>query len=206
MTKIVNDSKVIHKRQNHSDNSFRKLWTLTEIILARIEVLEHFDQDYSHKDRSRCVLLASASSLVNEEVDRLLYKLLKIALTRVSILENKRDISYRSAFKASNEIECIIRECENYLSKKNHALRHLKTIIIFEHQIAAIVLNQTQCLKCDKSWKISFDLVHHETTVHEEIYTSRMNVFRSLFEQTVCMRLALMITQNCSLINCRLRE
>lgn len=82
---------------------------------------------------------------------RLLYKILEAALTRVSILENRKDISYRFAFKASNGIECIIRECEGDLFKREHALRHIKTTSTLEHQVAAIVLQQTGCLKCDKS-------------------------------------------------------
>lgn len=125
---------------------------------------------------------------------------MKVALTRVSVLERRRNISYNSAFKASNETECIVRECEGDLSKREHAVRHIKTTFTFEHQVAAIVLQQTECLKCSKSWKISSDLVHHETTAHDEVYTSRMNIFRPLFEQPSCTRLARLIRKHICLL------
>lgn len=76
---------------------------------------------------------------------------MKVALTHVSVLERRRNISYNSAFKASNETECIVRECEGDLSKQEHAIRHIKTTFILKHQVAAIVLQQTECLKCSKS-------------------------------------------------------
>lgn len=172
------------------------MWTIAESVLARIEVLEHFDQDYSHDDRPRYASPASASILAKDEADRSLYKILEAALTRVSVLEKRRDISYRSAFKASNGTECIIRGCGGDLSKREHALRHIKTTSTPEHEVAAIVLQQTGCLECDKSWKTPSGLVHHETTVHGEPYTSRMDVFRPLFEQTSCMCPTLMIRKN----------
>ncbi len=145
------DSKATSKRQSHSENSLRRLWTITESVLARIEILEHLDQDNSHNDHPRCVSPVSASNLAEDEADRSLYKILEAALTRVSVLENRRDISYRSAFKASNGTECIVRGCGGDLSKREHALRHIKTTFTPEHQVAAIVLQQTGCLECNKS-------------------------------------------------------
>ena len=65
---------------------------------------------------------------------------MKITLTRVSVLERRKDISYNSAFKALNETKCIVRECEDNLSKREHAVRYMKITFIFEHQIAAIIL------------------------------------------------------------------
>ncbi len=196
MASAFSDNKVISKRQSRSESPLRRLWSIAESVLARIEVLENLDQDYSHDGRPRCVSPASASNLAKDEADRSLYKILEAALTRVSVLENRRDISYHSAFKASNGTECIIRGCGGDLSKRKHALRHIKTTSTPEHQVAAIVLQQTGCLECDKSWKTPSGLVHHETTVHGEAYTSRMDVFRPLFEQTSCMRLTRIIRNN----------
>ena len=184
------ESKVISKRQSRSENPLRRLWTITESVLARIEILEHLDQDYSHDDPPRCVSPTSSSNLAKDEADRSLYKILEAALTRVSVLENRRDISYRSAFKASSGTECIIRGCGGDLSKREHALRHIKTTPTPEHQVAAIVLQQTGCLECNKSWKTPSGLVHHEATVHGDAYTSRMDFFRPVFEQTSCIRLS----------------
>lgn len=77
-----------------------------ESIIARIKVLEHFDQDYFHSDRSS----TNEPILANDEAERSLYKIMEAALARVSVLERRRDISYNSAFKASNGIEYIIRD------------------------------------------------------------------------------------------------
>jgi len=125
---------------------------------------------------------------------------MEAALARVSVLERRRDISYNSAFKASNGTECIIRGCGGDLSKREHAVRHIKTTSTPEHQVAAIVLQQTECLECSKSWKTPSGLVHHETTVHGEAYTSRMDIFRPLFEQSSCTRLALLIRKHICLL------
>ena len=116
---------------------------------------------------------------------------MEASLARISVLEKRRDISYRSAFKASNGTECIIRGCGSDLSKREHAVRHIKTTSTPEHQVAAIVLQQTECLECGKSWKTPSGLVHHETTAHGEAYTSRLDIFKPLFEQSSRARLGL---------------
>ena len=172
------------------------MWNIAESIIARIKVLEHFDQDYSHSDRSS----TNEPILANDEAKRSLYKIIEAALARVSVLERRRDISYNSAFKASNGTECIIRGCGGDLSKREHAVRHIKTTSTPEHQIAAIVLQQTECLECGKGWKTPSGLVHHETIAHGEAYTSRMDVFRPLFEQYSCTRLALLIHKHLCLL------
>ncbi len=135
-------------------------------------------------------------TLTNDEAERSLYKIMEAALARVSVLEKRRDISYSSACKASNGTECIIRGCGGDLSKREHAVRHIKTTSTPEHQVAAIVLQQTECLECGRSRKTPSGLVHHETTAHGEAYTSRMDIFRPLFEQSTCTRLALMIRKH----------
>ena len=185
--KAFGNSKVISKRQRSSESPPRRLWTIAESILARIEALEHFDQDYSRDERPGYVSPPSTK----DGADRSLYSILEVALARLSVLENRRDISYRSAFKTSNGTKCIIRGCGGDLSKPDHALRHIKTTSTPEHQVAALILQQTRCLECDRTWKTSSGLVHHETTIHGEAYTSRMDVFRPLFEQTSRMRFAL---------------
>ncbi|KAL2049684.1 hypothetical protein ABVK25_010025 [Lepraria finkii] len=118
------------------------------------------------------------------KAERSLYKIMEAALARISVLEKRRDISYSSAFKVSNRTECIIRGCGGDLSKREHAVRHIKTTSTPEHQVAAIVLQQTECLECDRGWKTPSGLVHHETTLHGKAYTSRMDIFRPLFEQS----------------------
>ena len=168
------------------------MWNIAESIIARITALEHFDQDHSHSDRSS----PNDSILANDETERSLYKIMEVALARVSVLEKRRDISYSSAFKASNGTECIIRGCGGDLSKREHAVRHIKTTSTPEHQVAAVILQQTECLACGKSWKTPSGLVHHETTAHCEAYTSRMDIFRPLFEHTSRTRLVLNRSSN----------
>ena len=187
--KAFSDNKVTFKHQSCPENPHRRMWNIAESIIARIQVLEHFDQDYSHSDRSS----TNERTLANDEAERSLYKIMEAALARVSVLEKRRDISYSSAFKVSNGTECIIRGCGGDLSKREHAVRHIKTTSTPEHQVAAIVLQQTECLECGRGWKTPSGLVHHETTLHGEAYTSRMDIFRPLFEQSSCTRLALMI-------------
>ena len=194
--KAFSDNKVTFKHQSCPENPHRRMWNIAESIIARIQVLEHFDQDYSHSDRSS----TNERTLANDEAERSLYKIMEAALARVSVLEKRRDISYSSAFKVSNGTECIIRGCGGDLSKREHAVRHIKTTSTPEHQVAAIVLQQTECLECGRGWKTPSGLVHHETTLHGEAYTSRMDIFRPLFEQSSCTRLALMIRKHVCLL------
>ena len=133
------NNKVTFKHQSCPENPHQKLWSIAESILARVKVLEHFDKDYSHSDLSS----TNESTLANDEAERSLYKIMEASLARISVLEKSRDIFYRSAFKASNGTECIIRGCGSDLSKREHAVRHIKTTSTPEHQVAAIVLQQT---------------------------------------------------------------
>lgn len=126
-----------------------RLWNIAESIIARIEVLEQSDLDYSHSDRSSI----NESTPANDEAERSLDKIIEAALARISVLEKRRDISYRSAFKSSNGTRCIIRGCGSNFSKREHTVRHIKTTSTPEHQVAAIVLQQKECLECDMSWR-----------------------------------------------------
>lgn len=153
---------------------------MTESALARLEVLERFDQDHTHGERSRSGSPANVPILPKEEANRSLYKILESTLMRISVLEKRRDISYLNAFKASNGTECFIRGCGGEFP---NTLPRIRTTSTPERQVAAIILNQTECLECNKRWKTASGLIHHEMTVHKEAYTSRIDLFRPFFEQ-----------------------
>ncbi len=127
------------KRQRSLESPHRKLWKMAETVFARIEVLEHLDQDHSHGERLRSGSPDNITSLPKEKVNRPLYKTLETALTRISVLEKRRDISYDHAFKASNGKQCMIRGCGSELSRPNHAIRHIKNTSTPEHQVATMV-------------------------------------------------------------------
>lgn len=156
---------------------------MTESALVRLEVLERYDQDHAHGERSRPGSPANVSILRKEEANGSLYKILENTLLRISVLEKKRDISYRNAFKASNGTECFIRGCGGDFSRRQNTLQHSRTTPTPERQVAAIILNQTECLECNKSLKTASGLIHHETTVHKEAYNSRIDIFRPFLEQ-----------------------
>ncbi len=160
---------------------------MIESMLARIVVLEQSKNDHSDSNRPRCVLPASASTHTNDETGQSAYKILEAALARVTVLEKMKDISYHSAFKASDTVadgkNCIVRGCGGKLSVQKHLVRHLNATPTPEHQVAAIILQQTQCLECDQSWKRPSGLSYHEATVHKEDYALRMDIFRPFFEQ-----------------------
>ncbi len=190
------------KRQRFSESPHRKLWKMAETVFARIEVLEHLDQDHSHGERLRSGSPDNITSLPKEEVNRSLYKTLETALTRISVLEKRRDISYDHAFKASNGKQCMIRGCGSELSRPNHAIRHINNTSTPEHQVAAIILEQKECLECDKSWKTPSGLIFHEKKVHKETYTSRMDIFKQFLGQSSCMHFSSSFYE-ILLMNCR---
>ena len=47
---------------------------------------------------------------------------MKVSLARISVLEKRRDISYRSIFYLLNRIEYIIRGCGSDLYKREYAI------------------------------------------------------------------------------------
>ena len=186
-------AKTISNHRRSSESSSRRLWMLAESLLARTEALEQFGQG-SQGERPHSVPPPNVSSPPTEDANRSLYKILEAALTRILVLEKRRDICYCCAFKASTGHECIIRGCASTVSTQ-HNVRHLRTTSTPQHQVAATILQQTECLECNKSWQIPSGLVHHETKVHGEAYTSRMDIFRPIFHQTSCTFLTLIIRQ-----------
>ena len=191
----VTDRKTISKHRRSSESSSRRLWMMAESVLARTKALEQLEQDCSQGERPHSVSPPNMSIPPKEDANRSLYKILEAALTRVSVLEKRRDICYCCAFKASTGDECIIRGCGSVVSTR-HTVRHLRTTSTPQHQVAAMILQQTECLECDKSWKVPSALVHHEIQVHGEAYTSRMEIFGPIFHQTTsCTFLTLIIRQ-----------
>ena len=186
--------KTISKHPRRSESSSRRLWMMAESVLARTKALEQLDQDCSPGERPHSVPPPHMSIPPKEDANRSLYKILEAALTRISVLEKRRDICYCCAFKAPTGDECIIRGCGSVVSTQ-HTIRHLRTTSTPQHQVAAMILQQTECLECNKSWKIPSGLVHHETKFHGDVYTSRMEIFRPIFHQTSCTFLALVIRQ-----------
>ena len=151
-------------------------------MLARIEALEHFDRNHSYTERHTSDLPDETMQISEEDADRSLYKHLEAALARVLVLERRRDICYNSAFKAPSGTECIVRGCGSKSSLHKNAIRHCNTTATPEHEVAAFILQQTNCLQCGTCYKTPISLANHEKKVHEEIYSSRMDRFRPFFE------------------------
>lgn len=156
---------------------------MTESILVRIEALEHFDRDHSHTARLPPGSPDNTMQVSEEDGNRPLYKHLEAALARVLVLERRRDICYRSAFKAADGGECIVRGCGSKSSSPKNAIRHFNTTATPEHEAAAIILQQTDCLQCGMCWRTPSGLAYHEKTVHKETHSSRMDRFKPFFEQ-----------------------
>lgn len=121
-----------------------------------------------------------------------IYKHLEAALARVLVLERRRDICYRSAFKAADGGECIVRGYGSKSSLPKNAIRHYNTIPTPEHEVAAIILQQTDCLQCGTSWETPRGLTHHKEKVHGETRSSRMDTLKPFFEQPYRKCLSLM--------------
>ncbi len=155
---------------------------MTESILVRIEALEHFDQDHSYTARLPSGSPDNTMQISEEDANWPLFKKLEAALARVLVLERRRDICYRSAFKAADGGECIVRGCGSKSSLPKNAIRHFNTTPTPEHEVAAIILQQTDCLQCGMHWETPSGLAHHEKMVHKETRSSRMDTFKPFFE------------------------
>lgn len=127
---------------------------MTESVLVRTRVLEQLDQDCLQNGRPDSVSLPKASISPEEDGNRSPYKLLEAALTRITVLEKRRDISYCFTFRASTGNGCIIRGYGGVLSSQRHSVRHLRTTATPEHQAATIILQNA--IRVGKSHLVSF--------------------------------------------------
>lgn len=153
--------------------------------MARIEVLERLDKENTHPERLRSGSSDGTTRGPGEDGNRQLYNILEATLARLIVLEERRDICYRNAFKAAVETDCIVRGCGGKLSRKND-LRHVKTTGTPEHEVAAIILQQKECLQCGEHWKSPAGLDHHEQTFHGDTRSSRIDTFQPYLEQPLC--------------------
>ena len=160
-----------------------------ETLIARIQVLEDHDLAHAQPGRQHYSSQCEITHVLGENTNRSLYKVFEATLARVAVLESRRDICYRNAFKAADRgktaggEECHVRGCPTISSEPKNAYRHLKNTATPEHEVAAAILQQTECLQCDKHWERPSGLAHHESTVHQETYASRMDSLKSFIEQ-----------------------
>lgn len=189
--------------QHSSDSSFRTLCQMVESAVARVEVLERFDEEHGHSERRQSAESDDTMRVSGEDSIRRPTKMLEAVLARISVLEKRRDICYQHAFKAVNEGECLVRGCGAKSSSSKNTMRHFKTTITPEHEIAAIILQQTDCLQCGRQWRTPNGLAHHELTVHEENHSSRIDILQPFLQQSSCKCLHVMVCK-LGLMNCSL--
>ena len=185
------------KRQTVGDPS-RALWIWVEALNARIEVLERYNNK-AYVEQSSAFTKESAprrdnppprdeshhsSSCAIPEDHSLLIESIIAASNRLSVMEAKMDISYRDAF--INTVEngrCIVRGCTSKATRSDRILRHIRYSKNPEHEVAAIILEQTKCFQCNRRLGSLGGLRSHECTVHKERYESRMDIFKQVLEQ-----------------------
>lgn len=155
-------------------------------------MLERHDEGHARPECLHSDSSDNSTYVAVENGNRQLYKMLEAALARVLVLEGRRDICYQNAFKAASETECIVRGCGSKPTSCKNDVRHLKNTRSPEHEVAAILLQQTECLQCGENWKSWVGLDHHERTVHQETRSSRMDTFRPYLEQPLCKCLSVM--------------
>lgn len=162
----------------------RALCHMAESAIARIEVLEKFDEEHDLAERPQSTWSDDTLLALDEDVNRRLAKMLETALARISVLEQRRDISYTNAFKTTNGEGCIVRGCDAKPSQKNF-IRHVKTTSTPEHEVAAAILKQTDCLQCGLHWQTPSGLAYHEALIHDENHSSRIDTFKPYLQQSL---------------------
>lgn len=88
---------------------------------------------------------------------------------------------FTSSWKLPSRVSWSWKEGET--SAIVNAIRHFNTTPTPEHEVAAIILQQTDCLQCGMHWKSPNGLANHEKSVHNETRSSRMDTFKPFFEQ-----------------------
>jgi len=104
--------------------------------------------------------------------------MLEAALARVTVLESPRDICYRWLVKQQMEKTAWLEDAAPHRRPPKNAIRHLNNTATPEHEVAAVILQQIDCLQCDQQWERPSGLAHHESTVHQETCSSRMDCFK----------------------------
>lgn len=157
--------------------------------------MEGLDKEYVHAKRLYSRRSDDITRVSDEDANRRLYKMLKAALARVSVLEKRKNICYRYAFKAANGAECIVRRCGAKSSSFKNDIRYIKNTTTPEHKVAAIILQQTDCLQYGKHWKSPNGLDHHKKAVHKETRSSRINTFQPFLQQSLGKCLFIIVSQ-----------
>lgn len=171
-------------RMHSSESSMRALCQMAESAIARIEVLEKFDEEHVLAERPQTSGSDDTLRASDGDINRRLTKMLETALARISVLEQRRDICYTNAFKTTNAEGCLIRGCDAKPSQKNF-IRHVKTTSTPEHEVAAAILKQTDCLQCGLHWQTPSGLAYHEALIHDENHPSRMDAFKPFLQQSL---------------------
>ena len=83
---VLTTSKLIFKCRSCSADSPRKLWRIAESIFDRTQVLETMDQRHFQGERPCCCFLPRSSTVPKEDTNQSLYRILEVALTRISVL------------------------------------------------------------------------------------------------------------------------
>ena len=177
----------------------RALWIWVESLNARIEVLERYNNK-AYEERSsfakdsprksnpppqdnpprrdnpppRNKSPHSSSSAIPEDHSLLVE----------SIIAASNRLSYRGAF--INTVEdgrCIVRGCTSKATRSDRVLRHIRDSKNPEHEVAAIILEQTKCFQCNRRLGSLSGFKSHECKVHKERYESRMDIFKQVLEQ-----------------------
>ncbi len=116
--------------------------------------------------------------------DQQLYRHIEVAFTRIRALEEKLKVEYWYKTDTKDN-ECMIEGCHHKYKQSKHLLRHIDERDDPSHQAANIILHETMCFQCRQSFQRPRDLVSHEKECHEAQYTSRMNDFNDIFNNSV---------------------
>ncbi|KAL9045742.1 MAG: hypothetical protein Q9214_001265, partial [Letrouitia sp. 1 TL-2023] len=94
--------------QRIPSSSDRRLYKLLETITARIQALENYDLAHGQPKCQHHGSRHETTHISDVDTNRSLYKMFETVLARVTILDSRRDICYRHAFKTAEKKECML--------------------------------------------------------------------------------------------------
>jgi hypothetical protein len=148
-------------------NELKSMWTYLEGLAAQLGVLEEVTQVRDYQDSVTYKTVLAAAAIISHNVPVL----------KEEEKANLNSQSPPSLPPSSRAYRCPAFNCNQYFQRLDLFHQHIRGSCTNEHKILKNIIDQTCCLRCDKSFSRSKDLVNHERSLHGEQYESRVFKF-----------------------------
>jgi hypothetical protein len=157
--------RVESSKYEHS-NELKSIWTYLEGLAAQFGVFEEITQVRDHQDSVTYKTVLAGAAIISHNIP---------------VLEEKAKANLNSQSPpslppSSRVYRCPAFNCAQHFQRLDLFHQHIRGSDTNRHKILKNIIDQTCCLRCDKWFTRSKDLVNHKRS-HGEEYESRVFKF-----------------------------